>query len=55
MNLAIIEKRVKIVALYPTKKLLHNKGSHQQNEKATHKIGENTCKSYIDMELISKR
>ena len=30
-----------------TKKLLHRKGNHQQNEKTTHRMGEKTCKSYI--------
>ena len=30
-----------------TKKLLHSKGNHQQNEKATYIMGENIYKSYI--------
>ena len=27
-----------------TLKLLHSKGNHKQNEKTTHRIGENICK-----------
>ena len=27
-----------------TQKLLHGKGSHKQNEKTTHRMGENICK-----------
>ena len=27
-----------------TQKLLHSKGNHKQNEKATHRMGENICK-----------
>ena len=27
-----------------TYKLLHSKGNHKQNEKKTHKMGENICK-----------
>ena len=27
-----------------TYKLLHSKGNHQQNEKITHRVGENLCK-----------
>ena len=26
-----------------TYKLLHSKGNHEQNEKTTHKMGENIC------------
>ena len=37
----------KQVEWYQTKKLLHSKGNHQQNQKATYWMGENTCKSYI--------
>ena len=29
------------------KKLLHNRGNHQQNEMTTYLMGENICKSYI--------
>jgi hypothetical protein len=33
--------------LHQTKKVLHSKGNNQQNEKATHRMGENACKLYI--------
>ena len=33
--------------LAQTKELLHNKGDNQQKEMATHRMGENICKSYI--------
>jgi len=32
--------------LHQTKKLLHSKGTHQQNEKITYRTGDNICKSY---------
>ena len=32
--------------LAQTKELLHNKGDNQQKEMATHRMGENICKSY---------
>ena len=28
------------MGLHQTKKFLHNKGNHQQNEKTTHRMGE---------------
>ena len=37
----------KQVGLHQTKMLLHSKGNHQQNEKATYWMGENICKLYI--------
>ena len=27
-----------------TEKILHSKGNHKQNEKTTHRMGENICK-----------
>ena len=39
--------KTKQVELYQTKKLLHNKENHQQNEKVTYRMGENICKLYI--------
>ena len=35
------------VGLYQTKKFLHSKRNNQQNEKATHGVGENICKPHI--------
>ena len=35
------------VGLHQTKKFLHNKEKHQQNEKAIYKTGENICKPSI--------
>ena len=29
------------------KRLLHSKGNHRQNEKATYRMRENICKSHI--------
>ena len=40
------KRKNKQVGLYQTKKLLHSKENHQENEKATYRIGENTYKSY---------
>lgn len=40
--------------LHQTRKLLHRKENHQQNEKVTYGMRENTCKSCSDMESISK-
>ena len=37
----------KQVGLHQTEKLLHSKGNDQQNEKATYRMVENICKSYI--------
>ena len=43
----IIATKVKRnVGLQHTKKLLHSKGNHQQNEKPACWLGENICKSY---------
>ena len=36
------QRQNKQVGLHQTKKLLHSKGNHQQNEKATHRMGGNT-------------
>ena len=33
--------------LHKNKKLLHNEGNHQQNEKATYGMRENICKPHI--------
>ena len=41
------QKQNKKVGLHQTKKLLYNKGNHQQNEKATYRMEENIYKSYI--------
>ena len=39
---------IKNLALFrKCKKLLYSKRSHQQNEKATHEMGENICKPCI--------
>ena len=35
-------------------KLVHSKGNHKQNEKTTHRMGENICKEATDKGLISK-
>ena len=35
------------MGLYQTRKLLHSKENHQQNERATYGMGENVCKPYI--------
>ena len=37
----------KQMGLHQTKKLLHSKGDHQQNEKATYGMEENIFKSHI--------
>ena len=37
----------KQVRLLQTKKLLHSKGNHQPNKKATYSMRENICKPYI--------
>ena len=37
----------KQMELCQSKKLLHKKGNHQQNEKTTYQIREDICKSYI--------
>jgi len=37
----------KQTGLYQTKKLLHSKGNHLQNEEATYRTGENICKLFI--------
>jgi len=44
----------KEVKLHQTRQLLHSKENHQQNEKATYRMGENICKSYIGKGLIPK-
>ena len=43
------------MGLCQTQKLLHSKGKHPQNEKATSKMGENICNQPSDKGLISKR
>ena len=35
------------MGLHQTKKFLHIRENHQQNEKAIYATGENICKSYI--------
>ena len=35
------------MGLHQTKELLQGKGNHGQNEKTTHQLGENICKSYM--------
>ena len=37
-----------------TYKLLHSKGNHKQNEKTTHRMGENIANDATDKGLISK-
>ena len=44
----------KQVGLYQTKKFLHSKGNHQQNEKATYGMGKYLQTIYLNKELISK-
>ena len=44
----------KQVELHNIKKLLHSKGSHQQNEKATYRAIENICKSNLIRDYYSK-
>lgn len=39
-------KKLKLVGLHQTTNLLHIKGYHQQNEKATFGMEANICKSY---------
>ena len=33
---------------------MYSKGNHKQNEKTTHRMGENICKEATDKGLISK-
>ena len=40
------KRKNKQVGLYKTKKLLHSKENHQENEKATYRMGKNTYTSY---------
>ena len=40
-------RKNKQVSKHQTKKLLHSKGNHQQNEKSTYKGERNICKTYI--------
>jgi len=35
-----------------TYKLLYNKGNHKQNEKTTHRLGENFCK-WCDWQVLN--
>ena len=35
------------MGLYQTKKLLHSKGNHKQNEKSAYQMEEYICKWYI--------
>ena len=35
------------MGLHQTKKVLHSKGNHQQNEKTSHWLGEHVCQWYI--------
>ena len=37
----------KQVGLHQTKELLQGKRNQDQNEKTTHQLGENICKTYI--------
>ena len=37
-----------------TSKFLHSKGKPKQNEKTTHRMGENLCNKLTDKGLISK-
>ena len=41
------QKKIWLSELYQNLKLLCFKGHYQQDEKATHKMGENICKPYI--------
>ena len=42
-----METKNKQVGLHQTKELLQGKGNQDQNEKTTHHLGGNICKSYI--------
>ena len=42
------------MGLNQTYKLLHSKRNHKQNEKTTHRMGENICKQGTDKGLLSK-
>ena len=46
------EAEINEVKLHQARKLLHSRGSHQENEKTTCQMGENICKLYIWEELI---
>ena len=41
------KRKNKQVGLYQTTKLTHSKGNYQRKKKATYRLGENICKSYI--------
>ena len=41
------KSKISQVGLHQTKKLLHKQENHQQNEKATQRMGVNICKPYI--------
>ena len=47
-----IEKKNKPMGLFYTQKLLYSKGDHKQNEKTTHRMGENICKDAINKGLV---
>ena len=49
-----VSNKSKNKQVHQTKKLLHNKGNNQQNEKATYRVGEIICKLYIHKVLTSK-
>ena len=53
MTQAITTKN-KQVELRQTRKLLHSKANHRQNEKVTYGMEENICKSCSDKGFISK-
>ena len=44
----------KVGHVHQTKKFLHNKGNHQQNEKGIYWMEENMCKSHIQKEVNIK-
>ena len=43
------KSKSKQVGLQKPEKLLHGKGNHQQNEKATYRMRQNICKSYMSI------
>ena len=45
------QKKNKWDCTHQTKKLLHSKGNHQENEKAIYGMGENICKPHIWWEI----
>ena len=53
-KLILKELSNKQMELIKLNSLMHSKGNHKQNEKTTHRMGENICKWSDQQELISK-